>query len=107
MRLSDAVQTRMESFARQRLQRVGNVDENVSGLGFDKRPLLRPGQLQLDIPLLVEEQCQGTAVGVLVVLDVGKFAFGWLIVHFEARIARLVVAMVILKTASRTQIESV
>lgn len=95
----------MESLARQRLQRVGDVDENVSGLWFDKGPLLRAGELQLDIPLLVKEQCQGATVGVLVVLDIGEFAFGWLVVQFKAGIARLVVAMVILQ--SRTQIKSV
>ena len=90
----------MESLARQKLQRVGDVDENVPGLWFNKRPLLRPGQLQLDVPLLVEEQCQGTTVSVLVVLDIGEFALGWLVVHFEARVARLVIAMMILKTAN-------
>lgn len=89
----------MELLARLSLQRVGDIDENVAWLGFDEGPLLRSRQHQLNIPLLVEEECQGTAVSVLVILDISQFALGWLVVQFEAGIARLVVAMLLFKTA--------
>lgn len=63
----DAVQAGVEPLAGEETQRVSNVDDGMSVTWRDPVPLILARGLELETPLLSEEQSQGANVGVVVV----------------------------------------
>lgn len=62
---------RMVLTTRHPLQRIRNIDNSASLLGGDVAPLLLYREKGLETPGVVEEESDGSAVGVCPVADVG------------------------------------